>query len=210
MATGEREAQTRKHILNEGELRKKTRILKRWCPRFVVLNEEMLFIFQNKNDESKGRAAKHSFSVMDISSIENHESKKKTNCFRFSINARSHVFCCPTELARDLWVRMIKGAQERRNEPQENVVDTSNNPTVTSRSLNPGLKEIRIERQKGQGLGCTIKSVGGVITVNRILEDGPVSTTGVLRPGKFCFGFKFIIFVEDNAMIEALLSSQYH
>lgn len=187
MATGEKSTNsTRKHILNEGELRKKGGIFKRWRPRFVVLNEEALSIFNRKDDESKGRAPKHSLPVTDISSIENHESKKRLHCFHFNVENRSYIFCCPTELARDLWVRMIREAKEKRKEPQEQTASTSSSiPTVTSKQLNPGLKEIRIERQKGQGLGCTIKSVGGVISVNRILEDGPVSTTGVLRPGEF-------------------------
>ena len=187
MAKAEEHTTTKKHILNEGELRKKGGFFRKWQPRFVVLNEEMLMIFKRKDDESKGKPAKLSVPLTEIFSIENHESKKKSHCFRFSVESRNYIFCCPTELARDLWVRMIKEAKQRLNEPKEHTVSTSssNNPTVTINQLNPGLKEVRIERQKGQGLGCTIKSVGGVISVNRILEDGPVSTTGVLRPGEF-------------------------
>jgi len=34
-----------------------------------------------------------------------------------------------------------------------------------------------------KGIGCTIKNAAGHILVNRILEDGPIAVTGVLRPG---------------------------
>lgn len=34
-----------------------------------------------------------------------------------------------------------------------------------------------------KGIGCTIKSAAGHIFVNRIVEDGPIAHTGVLRPG---------------------------
>lgn len=34
-----------------------------------------------------------------------------------------------------------------------------------------------------KGIGCTIKSAAGHIFVNRIIEDGPIAHTGVLRPG---------------------------
>lgn len=34
-----------------------------------------------------------------------------------------------------------------------------------------------------KGIGCTIKNAAGHILVNRIIEDGPIAITGVLRPG---------------------------
>ncbi|KAK3697755.1 hypothetical protein QZH41_010312 [Actinostola sp. cb2023] len=49
--------------------------------------------------------------------------------------------------------------------------------------LTGGLQRVTIERKKGSGLGCTIKSIGGIIFVNRILEHGTVSSSGALRPG---------------------------
>lgn len=36
-----------------------------------------------------------------------------------------------------------------------------------------------------KGIGCTIKSAAGHIFVNRIIEDGPIARTGVLRPGTY-------------------------
>ena len=40
-----------------------------------------------------------------------------------------------------------------------------------------------------KGIGCTIKSAGGHIFVNSIVEGGPIFFTGVLRPGEvMCAG----------------------
>lgn len=36
-----------------------------------------------------------------------------------------------------------------------------------------------------KGIGCTIKNAAGHIFVNRIIEDGPIAHTGVLRPGRY-------------------------
>lgn len=35
-----------------------------------------------------------------------------------------------------------------------------------------------------KGIGCTIKCAAGHVFVNRIIEDGPIALTGVLRPGQ--------------------------
>ena len=35
-----------------------------------------------------------------------------------------------------------------------------------------------------KGIGCTIKCAAGHVFVNRIIEDGPIALTGVLRPGE--------------------------
>ena len=51
-----------------------------------------------------------------------------------------------------------------------------------------GLKRITLFRDPDKGIGCTIKNAAGHILVNRILEDGPIALTGVLRPGEQCSG----------------------
>ena len=38
-----------------------------------------------------------------------------------------------------------------------------------------------------KGIGCTIKCAAGHVLVNRILEDGPIAHTGVLRPGMYMY-----------------------
>ena len=180
MAAKEKETKERKAILKEGELFKKSSVLKKWRARFLVLSQEMLCVFKKEEDESKGRTAQDRIFVVDITSLENYESKKKKNCFLVLADGRSHVFSCPSDVDRDLWIRMIKLAQEG-----ERKEEASNPVRMKSIKLTAGLKRLTIHRRKGQGLGCTIKNVGGVIFVNRILEEGPVSTSGVLRPGKF-------------------------
>ena len=47
-----------------------------------------------------------------------------------------------------------------------------------------GLKRITLMKDPVKGIGCTIKSAAGHILVNRIIEEGPIAHTGVLRPGK--------------------------
>lgn len=189
MATQAKEVVERKAVLKEGELLKKSSVLKKWRARFVVLSQEMLCIFRKEEDESKGRTALDRIFVMDITSLDNYESKKMKNCFIVLADGRSHIFSCPSDGDRRMWKRMIKLAQDSERK------DEANNPVrIKSIKLSAGLKRIRIRRKKGQGLGCTIKNVGGVIFVNRILEDGPVSTTGVLRPGKFII----ISFLSEN------------
>ena len=46
------------------------------------------------------------------------------------------------------------------------------------------MKRITLVKDPQKGIGCTIKNAAGHIFVNRILEDGPIAETGVLRPGK--------------------------
>ena len=36
-----------------------------------------------------------------------------------------------------------------------------------------------------KGIGCTVKNAAGHIFVNKIIEDGPISETGILRPGQY-------------------------
>ena len=48
----------------------------------------------------------------------------------------------------------------------------------------PGLKRVTLIKDPTKGIGCTIKAAAGHILVNRIIEDGPIAHTGVLRPGR--------------------------
>lgn len=116
---------------------------------------------------------------MDIESIEKFESKKKKHCFNLIVEGKPFFsFSCSSELDREMWMRSVQTAKENELNEEENDPVRRKSTKLTG-----GLKRITIQREKGQGLGCTIKNVGGVILVNRILEDGPVSTSGILRPG---------------------------
>jgi hypothetical protein len=48
-----------------------------------------------------------------------------------------------------------------------------------------GLKRITLVKDPDKGIGCTIKCAAGHVFVNRIVEDGPIALTGVLRPGQW-------------------------
>lgn len=49
--------------------------------------------------------------------------------------------------------------------------------------VHAGLKRVTLMKDPEKGIGCTIKGAAGHIFVNRIIEDGPIAHTGVLRPG---------------------------
>lgn len=51
--------------------------------------------------------------------------------------------------------------------------------------MHAGLKRITLMKDPRKGIGCTIKNAAGHIFVNRIIEDGPIAHTGVLRPGRY-------------------------
>lgn len=165
-------------VIKEGFLQKKTSLLKQWRPRFIVLNRQLLCIFKKEDDEKRGRTAEGRIFVMDIDAIEKFETKKRKHCFNLIVEGKPVSFCCSSELDRELWMRSVQTAKDNELKAEE-----TDPVRRKSTKLTGGLKRITIPREKGQGLGCTIKNVGGVIFVNRILEDGPVSTSGILRPG---------------------------
>lgn len=170
----------KKRIIKQGTLQKKSSVLRQWRTKYVVLNRAMLCVFKKEEDEKRGRTAEERIFVMDISAIEKYESKKKNFCFSLTAEDRTFTFCCSTDLHRELWMRSIQTAKD--NELKEEETDPLRRKST---KLTGGLKRLTIQRQIGQGLGCTIKSVGGIIFVNRILDSGPVSTSGILRPGEF-------------------------
>ncbi|CAI8000035.1 Gamma-2-syntrophin [Geodia barretti] len=56
-------------------------------------------------------------------------------------------------------------------------------PHSHTSSVLSGLKRVTLMKDPVKGIGCTIKSAAGHVLVNRIIEDGPIAQTGVLRPG---------------------------
>ena len=48
-----------------------------------------------------------------------------------------------------------------------------------------------------KGIGCTIKNAAGHILVHRIIEDGPIALTGVLRPGEQTVGEVMLYSAEE-------------
>ena len=47
-----------------------------------------------------------------------------------------------------------------------------------------GLRRVTLIKDPQKGIGCTIKNAADHIVVYRILEDGPIAETGILRPDK--------------------------
>ena len=47
------------------------------------------------------------------------------------------------------------------------------------------MKRVTLIKDPNKGIGCTIKNAATHIFVHRILEDGPIAETGVLRPGEY-------------------------
>lgn len=181
MADVETVMKGKKRVIKEGFLQKKSSLLRQWRPRFVVLNRQLLCIFKKEDDEQRGRTAAGRIFLMDIEAIQQFETKKRKHCFNLIVEGKPLSFCCSSELDRECWIRSVQTAKDNELKAEE-----TDPVRRKSTKLTGGLKRITIPREKGQGLGCTIKNVGGFIFVNRILEDGPVSTSGILRPGKLC------------------------
>lgn len=49
--------------------------------------------------------------------------------------------------------------------------------------IHTGIKRVTLVKDPHKGIGCTIKNAAGHIFVHRIIEDGPIAETGILRPG---------------------------
>ncbi|EDO46273.1 predicted protein [Nematostella vectensis] len=164
--------------LREGIVQKRGNVFKKWRFRYLVLTRDTLCIFKKEEDEKRGRTEGRIF-VMDIADIDKYNSKKKDFSFYLVAEGRTYYFCCASEIDRELWMRAIKSARSAEYKEEENDPIRRKSMKLTG-----GLKRITIQKEKGRGLGCTIKCIGGVIFVNRILEDGAVSSSGVLRPGE--------------------------
>lgn len=168
-----------RQAMRKGIVQKRSTVLKQWRQRFLVLNPETLCFFKKEGHEASGKTAKERIFLMDITSLDKTCTKKKKFCLTLVADGRTFVFNCASEVDRELWIRAIKNAQHKDQHLEENDPIRRKSMKLTG-----GLKRITIERKKGSGLGCTIKSVGGIIFVNRILEHGTVSSSGALRPGK--------------------------
>ena len=73
---------------------------------------------------------------------------------------------------------------------------------IMSVCVHVGLKRVTLMKDPVKGIGCTIKNAAGHIFVNRIIEDGPIALTGVLRPGWYmCL---FLCLIKDMPSIVKL------
>lgn len=167
-------------ILKEGFLEKKSNVLKQWRKRYFKLNGEVLCFFK-KEDHNTTQPMGRIF-VADILAVGKYVSKAKSKDHCFSIDTKSgkkHIMNSETAEERDAWILIVNFAKD-------DFLKAEEEDPVRRRSvrLNGDLKRIKLFKDPTKGIGVRIKSVNGCVFVTRIVEDGPVAETGVLRPGE--------------------------
>lgn len=167
----------------EGFMEKKTGLLSMWRSRYFVLMHDVLCYFKNEDQKDSMTPAGRVF-FNDIISIERVEKKGRPFCFIITEEDKRHLLSCSSLVERDAWISVInRGKDHHSNQEKNDPVRRK------SAKIGKDLKRVTIQKDGGGGIGCTIKNVGGSIFVNRIIPDGPVAISGVLRPGKkiICF-----------------------
>ena len=177
---GTKNAPYKPKVLKEGFVEKKSRVLKKWRKRFFKLNGEVLCFFKKEDHTNRARPMGRIF-VADVLTVGKHFSKAKSKDYCFSINTKSgkkHIMNCDSSEERDAWILIVNFAKDDffREEEEDPV-------RRRSVRLNGDFKRIKLFKDPTKGIGVRIKSVNGCVFVTRIVEDGPVAETGVLRPG---------------------------
>ena len=161
----------------EGFLEKKTGFLSMWRNRYFVLMHDVLCYFKNEDEKESMTPAGRVF-FNDITSIDRVEKRGRPFCFIITEEEKKHLISCSSESERNSWIEAIeKGKDRHSNQEKFDPVRRK------SARIGKDLKRVTIQKDAGGGIGCTIKNVGGAIFVNRIIPDGPVAVSGVLRPG---------------------------
>jgi len=183
MANSQRRRSSSVRLLKEGFLLKRGEIIKKWVRRYSVLNPQCLCLFKKETHSEDAEPMGRVF-LDDIINIENEASgKKKPFCFCLQTDnghkRKNIYFSASNDAERLEWVDCIKNAKEK-----EKKAERDDPFRKTLKKLTKGLKRIKLEKDPDKGIGCTIKNAAGVILVSRIIEDGPIATTGVLKPGE--------------------------
>ena len=170
-------------ILKEGPLEKKSSVLKKWRKRYFKLNGEVLCFFKREDQTNTTRPMGRIF-IADIVSVGQYFSKAKgkDNCFSVDTKSgKTHIMNSATKEDRDAWILIVNFAKDEFFKQEES-------DPIRRRSirLHGDLKRIKLFKDPLKGIGVRIKSVNGCVFVTRIIEDGPVAETGVLRPGMSC------------------------
>ena len=166
---------------------KRGEIIKKWVRRYCVLNPQCLCYFKKQTHDEDVEPMGRVF-LDDIINIENEALvKKKPFCFCLHTDngnkRKSIYFNASSEAGRLVWINCIKNAKEK-----ERRAEREDPFRKTLKKLTKGLKRIKLQKDSDKRIGCTIKNAAGVITVCRIIEDGLIAATGVLKPGKEAIG----------------------
>lgn len=167
-------------ILKEGFLEKKSAVLKKWRRRYFKLNGEVLCFFKEEDQTNTTQPTGRIF-LTDVLSVGNYFSKAKGRDNSFSLDTKSgktHIMNCPTKQERDAWITVVNFAKDDFFKEEE-----SDPVRRKSIKLKGDLKRVKLFKDPIKGIGVRIKCVNGCVFVTRIVEEGPVAETGVLRPG---------------------------
>ena len=197
-------------VVKEGFLSKKRGILKGWSRKYFMLNKQSLVYFKQEQGstspvEPQGRLFLSDIVKMDREAM----NTKKQHVFTLCTKKRAILLSAASSQERESWLTAIEGAFKSEGEaerkdpfrrtlrclaPGEQSVVSCHTATAKLESYSSiallsvggcptGLKRVTLMKDPAKGIGCTIKSAAGHIFVNRIIEDGPIAHTGVLRPG---------------------------
>lgn len=176
-----RRRRTANLVLKEGFLYKKGGIIKSWTRRYFILNKQSLCYFRREQEDGSadnlqplGRIFLSDIVTIETDGVE----KRKAFVFALHTKKRSVLLQAANVDDRESWVTAIRRALESEGEAERKDPFRR-----TLRKLAPGLKRISLVKDPEKGIGCTIKCAAGHVFVNRIIEDGPIALTGVLRPG---------------------------
>eukprot|EP00794_Sanderia_malayensis_P011988 gene11988-13226_t len=161
----------------EGFMEKKTGLLHMWRNRYFVLMHDVLSYFK-REDQKESMTPTGRVFFGDIQSIEKIVKRSRPFCFLIHEDGKKHLMSCSSEIERDSWIDAIESAKEHHAK-QEKFDPVRRKSARIGREF----KRVTIQKDEKGGIGCTIKNVGGAIFVNRIIPDGPVAISGVLRPG---------------------------
>lgn len=179
-------------FLKEGFLFKRGEIIKKWVRRYCVLNPQCLCYFKkqahSEDVEPLGRVFLDDIIDIDVEA----SMKKRPFCFCLhtdnSHKRKSIYFNASSDVERNQWISCIKNAKEK-----ERKAERDDPFRKTLKKLTKGLKRVKLEKDPDKGIGCTIKNAAGVILVSRIIEDGPIAATGILKPGECNVAYLLIV-----------------
>lgn len=166
-----------KIITKEGFMEKRTGLMKLWKSRYFVLLDDVLCYFLREEEKEYLTPTGRIF-FSDIESMDRTEKKGHPFSMFVKTDQKKHVMSCSSYAEREDWMNRIWEAKEKHKS------DEKHDPVRRRSSrLGKDFKRVTIKKDPQHGIGCTIKNVGGAIFVSRIIPDGPVATSGVLRPG---------------------------